>query len=82
MGIQTYGAILKGYCQKNMLDEATELYDSISRDAGLVPDEIMFNTLLDGCARQACLSWLRLAAWLVGLLAIRFWSQQRASREQ
>jgi len=52
MGIQTYGAILKGYCQKNMLDEATELFDSMSRDAGLVPDEIMFNTLLDGCARQ------------------------------
>jgi pentatricopeptide repeat protein len=52
MGIVTYSAILKGYCQKNMIDEAFELFDDMSRTTDLVPDEIMFNSLIDGCARQ------------------------------
>jgi pentatricopeptide repeat protein len=52
MGIVTYSAIIKGYCAKNMLDEAFELSEDMARTTGLVPDEIMFNTLLDGCARQ------------------------------
>jgi pentatricopeptide repeat protein len=52
MGLVTYSAILKGYCQKNMLDEAFELFDDMTRNTGLEPDEIMYNSLLDGCARQ------------------------------
>merc|ERR1719158_1797779 len=52
MGIVTYSAILKGYCQTNRLDEAFELLDDMRRTTKIVPDEIMFNTLLDGCARQ------------------------------
>jgi len=52
MGIVTYSAILKGYCQKNMLDEAFELFADMTRTTDLVPDEIMFNSLIDGCARQ------------------------------
>jgi pentatricopeptide repeat protein len=46
----TYSAILKGYCQENRLDEAFELMRTCS--AKFKPDEIMYNTLLDGCARQ------------------------------
>merc|ERR1719393_671586 len=52
MGLVTYSAILKGYCQKNMLDEAFELFDEMTNTTGLEPDEIMYNSLLDGCARQ------------------------------
>merc|ERR1719446_1290761 len=52
MGIVTYSAILKGYCQTNRLDEAFELMQDMRRTTNLEPDEIMFNTLLDGCARQ------------------------------
>jgi pentatricopeptide repeat protein len=52
MGIVTYSAILKGYCQTNRLDEAFELLDDMTRTTDLEPDEIMYNTLLDGCARQ------------------------------
>merc|ERR1719482_460014 len=52
MGLVTYSVILKGYCQKNMLDEAFELFYDMIENAGLQPDEIMYNSLLDGCARQ------------------------------
>jgi len=52
MGIMTYSAILKGYCQTNRLDQAFELLEDMTQNTELVPDEIMFNTLLDGCARQ------------------------------
>jgi pentatricopeptide repeat protein len=48
----TYGAILKGYCQEGKLDRAYELLDSMRKTTRFKPDEIMFNSLLDGCARQ------------------------------
>merc|ERR1719326_1499646 len=52
MGLVTYSAILKGYCQKNLLEEAFELFHNMTKTTELEPDEIMYNTLLDGCARQ------------------------------
>jgi pentatricopeptide repeat protein len=48
----TYSAILKGYCQENRLDEAFELLEGMLQSTKFKPDEIMYNTLLDGCARQ------------------------------
>lgn len=48
----TYSAILKGYCQENRLDKAFELFESMRQTTHFIPDEIMFNSLLDGCARQ------------------------------
>jgi len=48
----TYSAILKGYCQENRLDEAFELMEGMVQTTQFKPDEIMYNTLLDGCARQ------------------------------
>merc|ERR1719169_230749 len=48
----TYSAILKGYCQENRLDEAFELMQGMVQTTKFKPDEIMYNTLLDGCARQ------------------------------
>jgi len=48
----TYSAILKGYCQDGKLDKAFELLASMRQTTKFKPDEIMFNSLLDGCARQ------------------------------
>jgi len=48
----TYSAILKGYCQENRLDEAFELMEGMVQTTKFKPDEIMYNTLLDGCARK------------------------------
>lgn len=48
----TYSAILKGYCQENRLDDAFELMQEMVSTTRFKPDEIMYNSLLDGCARQ------------------------------
>jgi len=48
----TYSAILKGYCQENRLNEAFELMKGMAQTTKFKPDEIMYNTILDGCARQ------------------------------
>lgn len=50
--IMTYGAILKGYCQASQFDNAYALYEDMKRHPGVKPDEVTYNTLLDGCARQ------------------------------
>jgi pentatricopeptide repeat protein len=46
----TYSAILKGYCQENQIEEAFSLMEACRTK--FAPDEVMYNTLLDGCARQ------------------------------
>mmetsp|Transcript_115177 Transcript_115177/g.199067 ORF Transcript_115177/g.199067 Transcript_115177/m.199067 type:complete len:664 (-) Transcript_115177:22-2013(-) len=48
----TYSSILKGHCQANRLDEAFHLMEQMVQTTDLRPDEIMYNTLFDGCARQ------------------------------
>jgi len=50
--IITYSAILKGYCQENRIEEAFSVVEGMVQTTNFRPDEIMFNTLLDGCARQ------------------------------
>lgn len=47
----TYSAILKGYCQESKMDNARQVIESMRQTTMFVPDEIMYNTLLDGCAR-------------------------------
>lgn len=47
----TYSSILKGYCQDNQIEKAFELVESMRQSTRYQPDEIMFNSLLDGCAR-------------------------------
>lgn len=49
----TYSSILKGYCQENRLERAFELLATMRETTKFVPDEIMYNSLLDGCARLA-----------------------------
>jgi len=48
----TYSTILKGYCQENRLEEALALLETMKKTAHLQPDELAYNTVLDGCARQ------------------------------
>jgi len=48
----TWSTMLKGYCQANQLDKAFDVLDHMEETCGLQPDEVVYNTLLDGCARQ------------------------------
>jgi pentatricopeptide repeat protein len=47
----TYGSILKGHCVKGDVRAAFEVLDDMRKTTNLKPDEIMYNTLLDGCAQ-------------------------------
>merc|ERR1719171_937880 len=49
----TYSTVLKGYCLRGDITSAFSVLDEMRRDTKFKPDEIMYNTLLDGCA-QAC----------------------------
>merc|ERR1719291_346358 len=48
----TWSTMLKGYCQANQLDKAFDVLDHMQGSCGLQPDEVVYNTVLDGCARQ------------------------------
>jgi pentatricopeptide repeat protein len=48
----TYGIVIKGYCQENKLKEALAVWESMVCSTKYRPDEIMYNTILDGCARK------------------------------
>jgi len=48
----TYSTVIKCYCQVDrLLDKAFELLRDMKNCRGLHPDEVTYNTLLDGCAR-------------------------------
>merc|ERR1719443_1797685 len=47
----TYSTVLKGYCMRGDISAAFSVMDEMRRDTKLKPDEIMYNTLLDGCAQ-------------------------------
>lgn len=49
--IITYGTVIKAYCGANQLDQAFEVLEDMQRSTSIAPDEVMFNTLMDGCAR-------------------------------
>merc|ERR1719476_1081802 len=48
----TYSAILKGYCVSNQLDGAFKVMELMKQSPHTMPDELAYNTLLDGFARQ------------------------------
>jgi pentatricopeptide repeat protein len=48
----TLSTVLKGYCQDRQLEKAFELLDAIRSSTTMKPDEIIYNSLLDGCARE------------------------------
>merc|ERR1719171_2216409 len=47
----TYSTVLKGYCLRGDITAAFQVIDEMRRETRFKPDEIMYNTLLDGCAQ-------------------------------
>lgn len=47
----TYSTVIKAYCGANMLEQAFKLFEEMKSHTNLDPDEVTFNTLMDGCAR-------------------------------
>ncbi|OWM69738.1 pentatricopeptide repeat-containing protein At3g09650, chloroplastic [Punica granatum] len=45
----TYNILLKGYCLQLQMDKAKELLKEMSDRAGVEPDVVSYNTLIDGC---------------------------------
>merc|ERR1719331_3086490 len=48
----TYSTIVKGYCSSGSLDRGLQVYKDMQSDGKHAPDEVMYNSLLDGCARE------------------------------
>merc|ERR1719181_257601 len=44
--------MLKGHCQNGNMQAAFSILEQIKKEANLKPDEIMYNSLLDGCAQN------------------------------
>merc|ERR1719473_1047780 len=47
----TYSTLIKGYCNCNDLEQALHLF-GLMQEKGIRPDAIVFNSLLDGCAKK------------------------------
>ncbi|KAI3474683.1 hypothetical protein Pfo_029868 [Paulownia fortunei] len=45
----TYNILLKGYCQQLQIDKAEDLIREMVNKAGIEPDVVSYNTLIDGC---------------------------------
>eukprot|EP00933_Yihiella_yeosuensis_P083741 TRINITY_DN97_c0_g1_i1.p1 TRINITY_DN97_c0_g1~~TRINITY_DN97_c0_g1_i1.p1 ORF type:complete len:878 (+),score=204.69 TRINITY_DN97_c0_g1_i1:230-2863(+) len=50
--IVTYSTIIKGYCHSGQLEKALEMWESMKK-YGLVADEMMYNIIIDGCAKAS-----------------------------
>lgn len=49
--IITYSTIVKGYCLSGDVDRAFEVLEEMKKDGKYCADEILYNSLLDGCAK-------------------------------
>merc|ERR1719453_2996722 len=47
----TYSTVIKGYCVAGELEQAIQLF-TLMRKRGIQPDQVLFNSILDGCARK------------------------------
>merc|ERR1719398_472075 len=50
--IVTYSTIVKGYCNSGSSDRALAIVKDMQSDGKLIPDEVMYNSILDGCAKE------------------------------
>merc|ERR1719420_2137386 len=48
----TYSTMVKGYCQSGDIDQGFEVLRDMIASGKHEPDEILYNSLLDGCAKQ------------------------------
>jgi len=51
--IVTYSTIIKGHCQAGEIQRAFAVLKEMKQETHLKPDEIMYNSLLDGCAQNS-----------------------------
>merc|ERR550514_807349 len=49
--IITYSTIVKGYCLSGDVDRAFQVLEEMKRDGKHCADEILYNSLMDGCAK-------------------------------
>lgn len=52
----TFSTLLKGHCQKGDMQAAFEILTQMRKTTDLKPDEIMYNTLLDGCGTHGMIN--------------------------
>merc|ERR1719313_675716 len=50
--IITYSTLVKGYCSSGDVDRGFEVLKEMQNDGKYAADEILYNSLLDGCAKQ------------------------------
>jgi pentatricopeptide repeat protein len=50
--VVTFSTIVKGYCASGNLDKGLHLLQEMRKGDKLAHDEVMYNSLLDGCARE------------------------------
>jgi len=50
--IVTYSTLVKGYCYAGSLDRALQVFKNMQQEAKCKPDEVLFNSLLGGCAKE------------------------------
>jgi len=48
----TYSTLIKGYCTLGDMDRAFALMSEIKQDGKMRLDEILYNSILEGCGRQ------------------------------
>merc|ERR1719375_1928691 len=48
----TYGTLVKGHCLSGSVDQALEVLAEMRAEGKHRPDEILYNCLLDGCAKE------------------------------
>jgi pentatricopeptide repeat protein len=48
----TYGTLVKGHCLSGSVDQAFEILAEMRASGKHKPDEILYNSLLDGCAKE------------------------------
>merc|ERR1719213_169354 len=53
--LTTYAMIIKGYIVQGDLEQAIQLF-TLMRKRGVAPDAVLFNAVLDGCARKQMVS--------------------------
>jgi len=52
LDIVTYSTLVKGFCNSGSLDRALEILRELQAGDKFKPDEVMYNSLLDGCAKE------------------------------
>merc|ERR1719443_1629011 len=48
----TFSTMVKGHCQNGNMQAAFSILEQMRKDSSMKPDEIMYNSLLDGCAQN------------------------------